>query len=68
MKSPIKIYLESSTIKKLRSKAEESGFEGRAWLSKYLEFIASRDIAFLDENVRKILRAIRLRPEKVPND
>ncbi|MEM3091433.1 MAG: hypothetical protein QXD05_01920 [Candidatus Pacearchaeota archaeon] len=58
MKQPIKVYLDSETRKKLIQKANETGFNGRGSLTKFLEKIATEDICFLDENLRKMLRII----------
>ena len=55
MKQPIKIYLDSETRKKLLDKANETGFNGRGALTKFMEKVASEDICFLDENLRKML-------------
>jgi len=58
MKQPVKIYLNSDTKKKLLQKVNETGFSGRGALTKFIEKIAAEDICFLDENVRKILKAL----------
>jgi len=58
MKHPIKIYLDSETKKKLMRKADETGFSGRGALTKFIEKIAVEDICFLDENLRKMLKAL----------
>jgi len=58
MKQPIKIYLDSETKKKLLQKVDETGFSGRGALTKFVEKIASEDICFLDENLRKMLKTI----------
>jgi len=58
MKQPIKIYLDSETRKKLLQKAGETGFQGRGALTKFVEKIAVEDICFLDENLRKMLKAL----------
>jgi len=61
MKQTIKIYLEPEDLKKLIKKANESGFSGRGALSYYIEKIAKEPIAFLDENVKALLRSINLK-------
>ena len=58
MKQPIKIYLDSETRKKLLQKAGETGFSGRGALTRFVEKIAAEDICFLDENLRKMLKAL----------
>ena len=58
MKQPIKIYLDSEAQKKLLKKANETGFQGRGALTKFVEKIAAEDICFLDDNLRKMLRAL----------
>jgi len=58
MKQPIKIYLDPETQKKLLKKANETGFNGRGALTKFVEKIASEDICFLDDNLRKMLRVL----------
>ena len=58
MKKPIKIYLNSETKKKLMQKANETGFYDRGALTKFMEKIATEDICFLDENLRKMLKML----------
>ena len=58
MKQPIKIYLDSETKKKLLEKANETGFYGRGALTRFIEKISAEDICFLDENLRKMLKAL----------
>lgn len=58
MKQPIKIYLDSETKKKLLQKANQTGFNGRGAITKLIEKVATEDICFLDENLRKMLRAL----------
>ena len=58
MKRPIKIYLDFETQKKLLKKANETGFNGRGSLTKFMEKIAVEDICFLDDNLRKMLKAL----------
>ena len=58
MKQAIKIYLDSDTKRKLAQKAGETGFEGRGALTKFIEKVASEDICFLDDNVKKMLKVV----------
>lgn len=58
MKQPIKIYLDSETKKYLVEKAGETGFTGRGALTKFIEKIATEDICFLDENLKKMLKLL----------
>ena len=58
MKQPIKIYLNSETKKKLLQKANQTGFYDRGALTKFIEKIATEDICFLDENLRKMLKML----------
>lgn len=58
MKQPIKIYLDFETKKRLLKKANETGFNGRGAMTKFIEKIAAEDICFLDDNLRKMLKAL----------
>lgn len=58
MKQPIKIYLDSETKKKLIQKANDTGFNGRGSMTKFIEKVATEDICFLDENLRKMLKVL----------
>ena len=58
MKQPIKVYLDPETQKRLLKKANETGFNGRGALTKFVEKIAAEDICFLDDNLRKMLKAL----------
>jgi len=58
MKQPIKIYLDSETKKKLIEKVNETGFYGRGAMTRFIEKIAAEDVCFLDENLRKMLKAL----------
>jgi len=58
MKEPVKIYLDFETKKKLMQKANETGFYGRGALTKFIEKISAEDICFLDDNLRKMLKAL----------
>ena len=58
MKQPIKVYLDFETKKKLLEKANETGFYGRGALTRFMEKVAAEDICFLDENLRKMLKAL----------
>lgn len=58
MKQPIKVYLDFETQKKLLKKANETGFNGRGALTKFIEKIAAEDICFLDDNLRKMLHTL----------
>jgi hypothetical protein len=58
MKRPVKIYLDSETQRKLMKKVNETGFFGRGAMTKFVEKIASEDICFLDENLRKMLKVL----------
>ena len=58
MKQPIKVYLDPETQKRLLKKANETGFYGRGALTKFVEKISTEDICFLDDNLRKMLRAL----------
>jgi len=58
MKQPIKIYLEFETQKRLLKKANDTGFNGRGALTRFMEKVAAEDICFLDDNLRKMLRAL----------
>ena len=58
MKRPIKVYLDFETQKKLLKKANETGFNGRGAITKFVEKIAAEDICFLDDNLRKMIKAL----------
>ena len=58
MKQPIKVYLDFETQKRLLKKVNETGFYGRGALTKFIEKIAAEDICFLDDNLRKMLKAL----------
>jgi hypothetical protein len=58
MKQAIKIYLDSDTKRKLSLKAGETGFQGRGALTKFIEKVASEDICFLDDNLKKMLKVV----------
>jgi len=58
MKQPVKIYLDSETKRRLLQKVTETGFSGRGALTRFVEKIAVEDICFLDENLRKMLKAL----------
>ncbi len=58
MKQSIRIYLESEDKKRLLEKAKQSGFEGRGALINFIQKIANEDICFLDENLKKMLKAL----------
>lgn len=58
MKKTIKIYLTEQQKKQLLEKAQQSGFSGRASLTRFIEKIASEDICFLDDNLKKMLKAL----------
>jgi hypothetical protein len=59
MKKEIKLHLETDILKHLELKAREAGIEGRGWLPRYLRFIAPKDLAYLDDNFRKVARAFK---------
>lgn len=61
-KMMVKIYLEESDKRKLMIKAEESGFSGKGSLSHYVSKVANSDLIFLDNNARKIFKALNLVP------
>ncbi len=44
--------------RRLLQKASETGFNGRGALTKFMEKVASEDVCFLDDNLRKMLRAL----------
>ncbi len=59
-KKQTKIYLTEDSLRKLRLKAEGMGFDGRGWLSRFLNKIAITPLVLLDENVRGLLNALQL--------
>lgn len=58
MKQTIKIYLNSEQKKQLLLKAQQSGFVGRGAITKFIEKICSEDVCFLDDNLKKMLKAL----------
>ena len=60
-KQAYKIYLEDSDYRKLIIKAGETGFSGRGSVSHFLKFLANNEVIFLDENCKKMLRAMQLK-------
>jgi hypothetical protein len=58
MKRPIKIYLDFEMQRRLLQKAAETGFNGRGALTKFMEKVAVEDVCFLDDNLRKMLKAL----------
>jgi len=60
MKQIIKINIDEEDVKRLRSKAEQSGFYGRGNLNRYFEKISRQPICFLDENVKAMLSVLNL--------
>jgi hypothetical protein len=58
MKKELKVYLTNETESQLKKKAKEFGFEGRGWLTHFLEKLAPLDFAILDNNLKKILNLI----------
>ena len=60
MKHTLKVYLDTETESKLKRQAEEVGINGRAWLTHYIELIAKENICFLDNNLKKVLKALKV--------
>ena len=60
MKHAYKIYLETEDYKFLIEKAKQCSFSGRGALSYFLSFIAKNEILFLDQNLKKMLKALNL--------
>ena len=58
MKIEKKIYLEPSDWKKLKEKAERSGFTGKGMLSHYIGKVAKENLFFLTEDVRSIIKLL----------
>ena len=55
MKKIIKIYLEPEVYEQLKQKSIEAGFPiKRGWLQSYIRFLANQDIAFLNDNIKKV--------------
>lgn len=59
VKGRITIYLEPRIRDNLKKKAEKCGFNGKGYLSNYLNKIASTDILFLDENALNLLNYLQ---------
>lgn len=61
MKQSIKIYLEQEDLKKLKEKAEESGFEGKGAVSHYIEKISKEPVIFADKNLKSALKLFAIK-------
>ena len=61
MKQTIKIYLEEQDLQKLKSKATQSGFEGRGYITRFIEKVSREPIVFLDSNTKTMLKALDLK-------
>lgn len=58
MKKAIKVYLEKEDYEKLMLKVRAAKFEGRGSLTRFIEKVAREDLAFFDDNIKKILKTI----------
>ncbi len=61
MKHTYKIYLEPEDHRKLLLKANEAGYAGRGCISHFLTKLAREPILFLDENVKTMIKAMKLK-------
>lgn len=59
MKEYPRIRLESNTLRKLKQKAEDSGFTGRSWLSNYLTMLATTDLIYVDKNINSFITILK---------
>lgn len=55
MKQPLKLYLTPVVIARLYSKAKSCGETGRGCLSHYITRIANEPVAFLSDDIVKLL-------------
>lgn len=60
-KQSVKIYLTQEELKHFHSKADALGFSGKGKLSHYFSFISSKDLIVLDENTKRLLKALDLK-------
>ena len=58
-KHEFKLYIEDKDLERLKDKAKSIGLEGRGAISAYITKIAREPIAFLDDNVLAVLKAIK---------
>ena len=58
VKEIIKIYIEREDKRRLLQKAEEMGFVNRGSLNLFMTFIARNDVLLLDNNCKKMLKAL----------
>lgn len=56
-----KVYLEENEIKQLKLKAEALGFTDRGWLSNFLRFLSKEEFILMDDNVKRLLSAMKLK-------
>jgi len=59
MKQPLKLYLTSETIEKLKQKAAAAGFDGRGAIALYVEKIAKEPVVFMDNNVSVMIKLLK---------
>ncbi len=57
----VKAWLYPEDKQRLIHKAKRAGFEGRGSLGRFLQKLAREDVVFLDENVKRILKALELK-------
>ncbi len=60
-KQTYKFYIEPKDYKQLIQMARECGYENRGALSHFFSHVANNQIIFLDENCKKMLRAIQFK-------
>jgi hypothetical protein len=59
IKHEFKLYISDSDLNKLKDKAKSIGLEGRGSISAYIVKIANEPIAFLDDNLLGVLKALK---------
>jgi len=59
MKHEFKLYIEEKDLNSLKDKAKSIGIEGRGSINAYIVKIAREPIAFLDDNLIAVLKALK---------
>ncbi len=59
-KKEFKVYMEQKDYNALLEKCKQMGYEGRGSLSAFFQFVAQNQIIFVDDNIKTLLRAVKL--------
>ena len=58
-KHEYKLYIDDDDIERLKEKAKGVGLEGRGAISHYIIKVAREPVAFLDDNLIAVLKALK---------